>query len=334
MFMLVPVAIPSLYRMTLRKLLVLPIALAAAAIAATYAIRNPERADLDAAARQGVPGKFVTLGDGVTHYDVAGPDSGQRVMLVHGFSVPSYIWDSTVTALAGAGFRVARYDEYGRGYSDRPDVAYAPELYDRQLLQLLDSLGWRDRVNIVGLSMGGPVSARFASWHPERVRSLTLVDPAAGPATVPPAMFRVPLLGPVLWQAFAVPGMAAGQLSDFVEPAKWPDWPARYRVQMQYRGFGRALLSTLREGNERNLDSVYARVGALGTPTLLVWGMQDSTVTIDHADGVRKAIPQAQYHPIERAGHLPHMERTDVVNPLLIGFLRSPSRPDSTVAKP
>ena len=65
--------------MTLRKLLVLPIALAAAAIAATYAIRNPERADLDAAARQGVPGKFVTLGDGVTHYEVGGPDEGPRV---------------------------------------------------------------------------------------------------------------------------------------------------------------------------------------------------------------------------------------------------------------
>jgi pimeloyl-ACP methyl ester carboxylesterase len=58
--------------------------------------------------------------------------------------------------------------------------------------------------------------------------------------------------------------------------------------------------------------------------------MQDSTVTIDHADGVRKAIPQAQYHPIERAAHLPHMERTDVVNPLLVGFLRSPTRADSS----
>ena len=71
------------------------------------------------------------------------------------------------------------------------------------------------------------------------------------------------------------------------------------------------------------LDSVYARVGALGTPTLLIWGVQDSTVSIDHAPGVRKAIPQAQYHPVERAGHLPHMERTDVVNPVLISFLRS-----------
>jgi pimeloyl-ACP methyl ester carboxylesterase len=322
--------------MHLRRLIVLPIAFAAAGIAAAYAVRNPERRDLDAAARQGVAGRFVTLGDGVTHYDVAGPDSGQRVILVHGFSVPAYIWDSTVTALAGAGFRVARYDHFGRGYSDRPDVRYTADVYDRQLVQLLDSLGWRDRVDVVGLSMGGPVSAEFTARHPERVRSLTLVDPAAGERGAVPIMFRLPLLGPVLWQTVAVPTMADGQLTDFVEPSQWPDWTARYREQMQFRGFGRALLSTLREGQGVVLDSVYARVGALGTPTLLLWGMQDSTVSIDNAPGVRKAIPQAQYHPIEKAGHLPHMERTDVVNPVLIAFLRSnvAVRPDSAAASP
>jgi pimeloyl-ACP methyl ester carboxylesterase len=320
--------------MNLRRLIIVPIALAAAGLAAAYATRNPERRDLDASARQGATGSFVTLGDGVTHYDVTGPDSGQRVVLVHGFSVPMYIWDSTVTALAGAGFRVARYDHYGRGYSDRPDVPYTEDLYDRQLVQLLDSLGWRDRVDVVGLSMGGPVSATFVARHPERARSLTLVDPAAGTRGGPPAMFRVPALGLVLWQTLAVPTMADGQLTDFVEPAKWPDWPTRYREQTQFRGFGRALLSTLREGDGMVLDSVYARVGALGTPTLLIWGTQDSTVSIDHAPGVRKAIPQAQYHPIERAGHLPHMERTDIVNPLLVSFLRSnvPVRADSAPA--
>jgi len=310
--------------MTIRKLVVLLLVAAVCGVAITSAVRNPEHADLDTTARRGVPGKFVTLGDGVTHYDVQGPDSGQRVLLAHGFSVPSYIWDSTVTALVGAGFRVARYDYYGRGFSDRPNVRYSADLFDRQMLQLLDSLGWTGPVDIVGLSMGGPVTAEFVARHPERARSLTLVDPAAGPRDAPPVLFRLPLVGPTLWQGFAVPPMAAGQLSDFVEPAKWPDWPDRYRVQMQYHGFGRALLSTLTEGAAgAPLDSVYARVGALGKPTLLIWGMQDSTVPIKYADGVRKAIPQAQYHPIERAGHLPHMERTDVVNPVLISFLRT-----------
>lgn len=318
--------------MTLRKLIVLPIAFVAAGIAALYAVKNPEHSDMNAAARQGVPGKFVTLGDGVTHYDVAGPDTGQRVLLAHGFSVPSYIWDSTVTALTGAGFRVARYDYFGRGYSDRPDIAYTADVYDRQLLQLLDSLGWREPVDIIGLSMGGPVTAEFAGRHPDRARSLTLVDPAAGVRGSVPLMFKLPFVGPVLWQSLAVPGMADGQSTDFVDPSKWPDWASKYRVQMQYRGFGRALLSTLREAEGQVLDSVYARVGASGIRTLLIWGVEDSTVAITNAASVRKAIPQAQFYPIDRAGHLPHIERTDAVNPLLIGFLRRTAGVDSTAA--
>jgi len=137
--------------MKLRTLIIAAVAVVLCGIAVAYVVRNPERSDMDAVARRGVGGQFVTLGDGVTHYDVAGPDTGQRVLLAHGFSVPSYIWDSTVTALAGAGFRVARYDYFGRGYSDRPDVAYTADLYDRQMVQLLDSLGWKEPVDIVGL---------------------------------------------------------------------------------------------------------------------------------------------------------------------------------------
>lgn len=309
--------------MKLRRLVVVLLALAAAGIAALHAARNPERRDLDAAARQSAPGRFVALGDGVTHYDVAGPEDGARVMLVHGFSVPSYIWDSTATALAAAGFRVGRYDSFGRGFSDRPDVAYDDALLDRQLQQLLDSLGWREPVHLVGLSMGGPVTAGFAARHPERVRSLTLIAPASGPPARVPALFRLPLIGPMLWQTLVVPGMAENQLGDFVEPARWPGWPERYREQMQYRGFGRALLSTLREQQGVVSDSVFARAGRTGVPTLLVWGTEDQTVPIANAEGVRKAIPQAQYHPLEKSGHLPHMERADVVNPLLLDFLRS-----------
>ena len=86
--------------------------------------RDPERAELNPAARERAPGDFVTLSQGTTFYDVAGPDTGRVVVLVHGFSVPSYIWDSTFTALTAAGYRTIRYDVFGRGWSDRP--AYAP----------------------------------------------------------------------------------------------------------------------------------------------------------------------------------------------------------------
>lgn len=152
--------------MTARRLIAIVLALGILGATNYLRSRDPEHATLDATARQGVAGQFVALADGITHYDVSGPDSGARVVLVHGFSVPSYIWDSTAVALSTAGFRVARYDTYGRGYSDRPDTRYDLALYDRQLQQLLDSLGWRDKVHVVGLSFGGPVSATFAPATP------------------------------------------------------------------------------------------------------------------------------------------------------------------------
>jgi pimeloyl-ACP methyl ester carboxylesterase len=316
--------------MTIGRASRLIIAIVVAGLVVTYRARNPERRTLDETARQSAAGRFLQLADGKTHYELSGPEDGQRVILVHGFSVPSYIWDSTTAALKAAGFRIARYDIFGRGFSDRPDVPYTLELFDRQLQQLLDSLGWTEPMDVVGLSMGGAVSATFAGRHPERVRSLVLIDPVADPPDPVPAMFSFPVVGPALWQVLVVPTMAEGQLTDFVEPGRWPDWTARYRDQMQYRGFGRALRSTLTGLSAVSFDSLYGRVGAAGTPTLLIWGKEDKTVPIEQAEIVRRAIPATQYHPIDSAGHLPHMERGDVVNPLLIEFLRSAHTKDST----
>ena len=290
--------------------------------AAWLRVRDPESRTLDTAARTGVAGQFVHLTDGVTHYEVSGPADGPRVVLVHGFSVPAYIWDTTFAALTNAGFRVARYDMFGRGWSDRPDASYSLSMFDRQLRELLDSLGWREPVHLAGLSFGGPVTATFVGAHPERVRSWTLVDPAAGGRQTTPGFFSWPLVGGVLWQGIAMPGMAEGQLTDFVNPARWPNWDERYRVQMQYRGFGRALLRTRQATEGLSTDTLYARAGSTHVPTLLIWGAEDHTVPIANAAGVRRGIPQVEFHTIDSAGHLPIMERAGVVNPLLIDFLR------------
>ena len=288
-----------------------------------YVSMNPENSTLDAAVRSAAGGQDVALSDGVTHYELTGPADGTPVVLVHGFSVPMYIWDSTAVALSRAGYRVLRYDLFGRGLSDRPDITYDANLVDRQLGELLDSLRIGAPVHLMGLSFGGIVTATFSGRHPERVRSLTLIDPAAADRSPLPWYIRLPVAGPMLWQVMVVPGMADGQLGDFVEPARWPDWVGRYRTQMQYHGFGRALRSTLMWWTGVSPDSVYATAAGHRFPVQLIWGMEDQTVPIALSDRVRKAIPGIRYHPIERAGHLPHMERTDLVNPILLDFLRS-----------
>lgn len=98
-----------------------------------YLFKNVETQSISDADRAGASGKFIKLTDGVTHYEVAGADTARTVVLVHGFSVPYYIWDGTFDSLVQQGFRVIRYDAFGRGLSDKPHVVYNPQLYRRQL---------------------------------------------------------------------------------------------------------------------------------------------------------------------------------------------------------
>ena len=305
----------------MKKALALVFSVAVIGIAGYYVWKNPEHLALNDAAREGVPGRFVRLSDGVTHYQIDGPDTGRVVMLSHGFSVPYYIWDSTATALARAGYRVIRYDTYGRGWSDRPSVAYNDRLFERQIGELLDSLHVTGKVDFGGVSFGGYTMGVYTGRHPERVRSLILVDPVAGksPATLHPIDY--PIVGAFLFQTQAVPTMDQGQASDFIDPARFPDWAERYRVQMQYRGFGRALRSTQIERRGLDTDTLYRRVAAGNFPVLLIWGVKDATVPFERNALVRRSIPAAEFHAIEGAGHLPILEQAARTDSIILAFL-------------
>jgi len=303
----------------LRAMTALVLLLLAGASAA-FMIRNPERHSLDDEARKAATGGFVRLSDGITHYDVTGPDTGRTVVLVHGFSVPMYIWDSTVTALGGAGYRVVRYDVFGRGWSDRPNAAYDGPFYDRQLDELLDSLHVTGKVDLMGLSYGGFVTAHYVAGHAGRVATLTLVDPAAE-SGAPPRLLTFPVAGTWMWQVTQVPHMADNQASDFLHPEHFPDWADRYRPQMAFRGFGRALLRTVVSSAKTDYDSLYAAVGRSGVPVLLVWGRQDRTVPFEKSEVVRRGIPALEFFPVDSAGHLPHMEQSALVHARMREFL-------------
>ena len=304
---------------TLLRGMAILLALVIAGAVGYGAIRNPEKRSLDAAARTAAPGRFVASSHGMTHYETVGPDTGQVVVLVHGFSVPSYIWDSSFTALGAAGYRVIRYDLFGRGWSDRPDAAYDGAMYDGQLDELLDSLHVMRPVHLVGLSFGGFVVGHYVASKPARVASLTMVDPVSVTRTMP-GFVAWPGIGAWFFQTTQVPSMADNQASDFLHPEHFPTWADQYRPQMQFTGFGRALLRSALTMSHTNFDSLYSTAGKTGVPSLLVWGKQDQTVPIERASVARNAIPQLEFFPVDSSGHLPHIEQTTLVNAKLLSF--------------
>ena len=284
-----------------------------------------ETKDLNDAARLSAGGSFVSLTGGITHYELGGNESGDVVVLVHGFSVPNFIFDPTFEFLVHSGFRVLRYDLFGRGYSDRPDTRYNISLFDRQLTDLLDALRLTRPVNLVGLSMGGPVTATFTARRPERVKSLTLIDPAGARAIALTPLVRVLRLP---FMAEAVIGLAGGEpfvrsiAKDLFDPKLVEHFQSQYRVQMQYRGFLRAILSTMRSGMLESFIGTYRRVGNTGKPVLLFWGRDDQTVPFEHSHDLCAALPQAEFRVIENCGHIPHYEKPAEFNPILLEFLK------------
>jgi len=286
-----------------------------------YTAADPERLDIDQSVRASASGQFVRLNDGYTHYELGGPPQGRLVVLAAGLSVPYYIWDPTFAALIQAGFRVLRYDYYGRGYSDRPDLAYTQDVYVRQLAGLLDALGLRDPIDLAGLSFGGSVVTSFADRYPNRVRSLVYVDPSFRTPYRVSVVERVPILWNFLTAVFEERWWADAQLDDFLHPDRFPDWPDRYRVQLQYRGFRRVQRSTNVNNAAVDQDPELKRVGQHPRPVLAFWGKEDNAVPIEFSSTLLQAMTRTRLVTVESAGHLPHWERPDAVHPVWIAFL-------------
>lgn len=303
----------------LRNILLAVGAIAAAVLVAIPLARNMEHGPLDADARRQAPGQFVTLSHGIVHVRIAGPEQGRPVLLVHGFSVPSYVFDRTSEDLAAAGFRVIRFDLYGRGWSDRPNVDYDRRLFSDQLLELMDTLQV-PKADLLGLSMGGAIVGRFAAEHPQRVRSVVLVAPLTRAHDI--SVMAWPGVGEWLTRAWFLPSLAASQLEDFAHPERVAGWAERFQPQMRYDGFGRAILSTMRHLSNESSVPDFDKVGRSGLPVLLVWGDADRTVSYaEHAD-VQRAIPQAQFVSLPGLGHLPVVEDPAAIHPQVISFLR------------
>jgi pimeloyl-ACP methyl ester carboxylesterase len=269
--------------------------------------------------------RFAKLSDGVTHYQWQGPEGGHKVVLVHGFSSPYFIWDRTVPVLAQSGFRVLRLDLYGRGLSERLTTDYTGDVYDRQLLELLDVLGVKEPVDLVGLSMGGAIVTRFTDRHPERVRKMVLIG-TAGVNTLPTAakILSAPLVGDWLVKVFgdlivtrAMPREVAKGAPGLAEAG------AVYANQLQYRGYKRALVSTLRHGPLTGQEEAFSRVGRQDRKGMLLWGTNDTVVPYAVHKRVKELIPWLDFHAIEGGRHCVNYENADEVNSLLIAFLET-----------
>ena len=104
--------------------------------------------------------------------------SPHRIALAHSLALDRGLWDPVVAAIGGQA-SVLHYDCRGHGQSSRDaSVRFTPDLFARDLAELMDQVGWPSAV-VAGCSMGGNVSQSFGRLYPSRAQGLGLVDTTA-----------------------------------------------------------------------------------------------------------------------------------------------------------
>lgn len=247
--------------------------------------------------------------------------TGTPVVLLHGFGASLYSWRHTLPALTAAGYRVIAFDNRGFGFSAKPAHGYSIAEYATLTTALLDSLHIASAV-LVGHSMGGAIAAEVALAHPDRVRGLVLID-AAGYGMRWPGLLKIarwPLVGAIATTFRARWIVARIVRSTYAEPSKVAEADIdQYYAPVPDPDYGRALRGVLREFR---FDALGGRLGALQTPTVVMWGEADRWIPVRDGSRLVREMPRAAFVVVPRTGHNAPEESPAEVNRLLLDFLK------------
>jgi pimeloyl-ACP methyl ester carboxylesterase len=281
----------------------------------------------------------------MAYMDVA-PSSapnGRVAVLMHGKNFCGATWDTTITALSDAGYRVVVPDQIGFCASTKPArYQYSFQQLAANTQALLQGLGVK-QATLVAHSTGGMIATRYALMWPQAVDQLVLVDP----------------IGLEDWQAKGVPTRSVDQWTER-ELAQTADKIRAYERTTYYAGEWKPaydrwvdMLAGLQQGPgrervARNSALIYDMIQTqpvvhefplLKVPTVLMIGTRDTTAIgsdiappevkarIGHYDQLgpqaARAIPHARLIEFEGLGHAPQIQAPETFDKRLLDAMAS-----------
>ncbi|MFI5806745.1 alpha/beta fold hydrolase [Streptomyces sp. NPDC051561] len=256
----------------------------------------------------------VTVADAQVHYEATG--SGPALVLVHGTGSAGadLTWGDIVPRFASTR-TVITPDLSGTDLTTDAGAPLTVEYLAAQVIAVIED-AVAGPVDLLGFSMGAPVSAAVAALRPDLVRRLIL---AAGWAHTEGDEYVRNLF--TLWKQLGH--------SD----------PAAFGRSVTMTGFSRAFLNSIGRdqvealipnmpptpGTLRHVDldsriDIRHLLPRVQAPTLVLGATQDATVPIEHSRTLSAAIPGSTYTEID-TGHVMFFERADEFTKVVSGFL-------------
>jgi pimeloyl-ACP methyl ester carboxylesterase len=272
--------------------------------------------------RAGVPPENLVEIDGRLAH-IARSGRGEPIVLLHGFGASAYSWRHVAATLASE-YELIAVDLNGFGYTERPRGAAAYTVAGQLALVLgvMDALGI-ESAHFAGHSYGGALATHLAWRHPQRVRSLILVDSAGAEypwerrnasAANKPLTYLF-----VRTRAIRRKAVLAGLENSFsddtrITPALVDAYYERIRIDGVSRAF-RGLTAPTSEPRE------LPDLAQLDLPVLLVWGADDELTLPKAAQEAAAVLPHAELEILDGVGHIPLEESPDQLARLMSDFL-------------
>lgn len=249
-------------------------------------------------------GDYVDIGPVHMWYEHRG--EGEPLLLLHGGLDTNALWVAQLEALVGH-YRVYAPERRGHGHTADVDGRLSYDVMAHDMVAFVDKVVG-EPVRVVGWSDGAIVGLLMAMARPDLVRSLVLIGGAADVAGYVPEFHKIARL----------PGDSE-EFQSFraVYGAVSPDGPEHWPVV-----FGKVTAMWQSEPHLPVDD-----LEAVRAATLLVCG-DDDLVSLEHTVAMYRAIPGAELAVIPGTSHLAPLEKPDLVNRVLLDFLRGETVPE------
>lgn len=243
------------------------------------------------------------------HFETHGDPTAPPVLLLGSLGSDLHMWDPQIHALS-AHHRVIAVDHRGHGNSPAPEGPYTMADLGGDVIALLDALGL-DAVHFVGLSLGGAVGQWLAAYHPQRVRTLTLLCTAAQFAPARPWLDRAATV-----RADGVASIAESVVDRWFTPElaqRDPELVARH-VRMVSGTTDEGYAACCEALSQWDVRADLARIVA---PTLAIAAEQDGPTPPSALRRIADGIAGAELRVLSPGAHLANVEQAGAVTRLI-----------------
>lgn len=201
-------------------------------------------------------------------------------------------------------FNVVSFEPRGLGRSGAPDGDWSMEDYARDAIALLDAIGW-EKIAVFGESFGAMTAMEVAIRFPERVSHLCLSASApggAGGSSYPIEEFLELLAREKALAALSIQNTGFSDVMKSDAEAAEEIISARVATDARFIGSGNNAVGYPRLLAARAKHDVFARLGNISAPTLVMSGTHDNQAPLACGKAMAERIPNAEFLTYE-GGH-------------------------------